>query len=219
MPRSQRSYPRLPFGRRASHGMAWLVATLWLAAGCAPQREAADEPTSGTTVAPALDAALARYAPTGTVARASERGDLDGDGDEDALLVVERAGADAATSPRALLLLRRDAAGALQTAATGPDAILCRRCGGMMGDPLQGLRVGRGEFTLRFEGGSRELWSSEFRFEYVRDRDTWRLTGIAHGGFDRADGKSAERRLTAADFGDVPLASFDPQNYPADALP
>jgi hypothetical protein len=219
MPRSQRQHPRLPFGRRASQATAWLVATVWFAAGCAPQRATADEPTPAAAVAPTLDAALARFAPTGTVARASARGDLDGDGDEDALLVVEREGADAATSPRALLLLRRDAKGTLQAAVTGTNAILCLKCGGMMGDPLQGMRVGRGEFTLRFEGGSRELWSSEFRFAYARDRDTWRLTGIAHGGFDRADGKAAERRLTAADFGDVPLASFDPHDYPADALP
>lgn len=218
MPRSQRPHPCFPVGRRASQATVWLVATVWLAAGCAPQRATADEPAAAG-VAPAVDAALARFAPTGTVLRASVRGDLDGDGDEDALIVVEREDADAATSPRALLLLRRDAAGALHEAVTGPDAILCRKCGGTMGDPLQGVRAGRGEFTLRFEGGSRELWSSEFRFAYARDRETWRLAGIVHGGFDRADGKGAERRLTAADFGDVPLASFDPQNYPADALP
>jgi hypothetical protein len=133
--------------------------------------------------------------------------------------VVEPRGADAATAPRGLLLLLGDATGALQEAMYSPDAILCFKCGGMMGDPLQGMRVGRGEFTLRFEGGSRELWSSEFRFAYVRDRETWRLAGIVHGGFDRADGKGAERRLTAAEFGDVPLESFDPQDYPADALP
>lgn len=218
MPRSQRPHSCFPFGRRASQAAVWLVVALWLAAGCAPQRATADEPASAG-VAPAVDAALARFAPAGTVLRASARGDLDGDGDEDALIVVEREGADAATSPRGLLLLRRDAAGALHEAATGPDAILCRRCGGTMGDPLQGVRAGRGEFTLRFEGGSRELWSSEFRFAYARDGETWRLAGITHGGFDRSDGKAAERRLTAADFGDVPLASFDPQDYPADALP
>jgi hypothetical protein len=218
MPRSQRPHPCFPVGRRASQATVWLLATVWLAAGCAPQRATVDEPASAG-VAPAVDAALARFAPAGTVLRASARGDLDADGDEDALIVVEREDADAATSPRALLLLRRDAAGALQEAMAGPDAILCRKCGGMMGDPLQGMRAGRGEFTLRFEGGSRELWSSEFRFEYARDRETWRLAGITHGGFDRSDGKGAERRLTAADFGDVPLASFDPRDYPADALP
>jgi hypothetical protein len=81
------------------------------------------------------------------------------------------------------------------------------------------VRAGRDEFTLRFEGGSRELWSSEYRFAYARDRETWRLAGIVHGGFDRNDGKGAERRLTTADFGDVSLESFDPEDYPAAALP
>lgn len=218
MSRSQCPHPSVLIGLRTSHAAVWLVMTLWLAAGCAPQRATADAPTSATDT-PAVDAELSRLAPAGTVARASARGDLDGDGDEDALIVFERDDADAATAPRGLLLLRRDANGALHEAANNPGAILCRKCGGMMGDPLQGVRAGRGEFTLRFEGGSRELWSSEFRFEYARDRMTWRLAGIAHGGFDRSDGKGAERRLTTADFGDVSLESFDPEDYPADALP
>lgn len=149
----------------------------------------------------------------------SARGDLDGDGDEDALIVVERAAAEASTAPRALYLLRRGADGALQVALQSPEAILCRTCGGMTGDPLHSIRAGRGEFTLRFEGGSRELWSSEYRFSYASDRDGWRLTGIVFNGFDRADGASAQRSRGPADFGDVPLADFDPDNFPADALP
>lgn len=88
-----------------------------------------------------------------------------------------------------------------------------------MGDPLQGLRIDSGGFTLRFEGGSRELWSSEYRFEYVRDRDGWRLAGIVFAGVDRADGRDALRTRGPADFGDVLLAGFDPGDVPADALP
>ncbi len=219
MQRSQCRHSAFPVDRRASRAAVWLATTLWLAVGCAPQHAAADAPMPATTGTPVVDATLARFAPAGTVLRASARGDLDGDGDEDALIVVEREGAEADTAPRGLLLLRRDAAGALQSVVSNPGAILCRRCGGMMGDPLQGVRIGQAGFTLRFEGGSRELWSSEFRFVYARDRDAWRLAGIVHGGFDRADGKAAERRLGIADFGDVPLESFDPEDHPADALP
>lgn len=162
---------------------------------------------------------LTRLAPTGMVVRAGTRGDLDGDGDEDALVVIERNADHADSAPRGLLLLRRDDSGVLREALSSPNAILCRKCGGMMGDPLHGVRAGHGEFTLRFEGGSRELWSSEYRFVYARERDLWLLTDIVHGGFDRADGKTVERRLTASDFGDVSLESFDPEDYPANALP
>lgn len=162
---------------------------------------------------------LAPFTPTGMTVRANARGDLDGDGDEDALAVIELDADHASSSLRGLLLLRRDASGILHEALSNPNAILCRKCGGMMGDPLQGIRVGHGDITLRFEGGSRELWSSEYRFEYARDRDLWLLTNIVHDGFDRADGKAAKRQLTASDFGEVSLEYFNPEDYPANALP
>lgn len=151
--------------------------------------------------------------------RAVAQGDLDGDGDEDALIVIEHDAGHAASAPRGLLLLRRGVDGDMHEVLESPEAILCQKCGGMTGDPLQGIHIGNGEFTLRFEGGSRELWSSEYRFEYVRDRDFWLLTGVVHGGLDRADGRSTQRRLAASDFGEVSLKSFHPDDYPADALP
>lgn len=163
------------------------------------------------------DVELSRFVPPGATLRMSARDDLDGDGDEDALIAVEHGGVEASDIPRALYLLRRDTDGVLQLAVDSPKAIPCRTCGGMMGDPLQSIRTGRGRFTLRFEGGSRELWSSEYSFEYVPDRDGWRLAGIAFGSFDRADGKSAQRSRGPADLGDVPLAAFDPDDFPADA--
>lgn len=176
-------------------------------------------PTACATPVQSIDADPARFAPTGMTVRAHARGDLDGDGDEDLLIVIERDAGHAGAAPRTLLLLLRDSDGTLQESLDSPNAILCRKSGDMMGDPLQSVQAGVGELTLRFEGGSRELWSSEYRFEYARDRDLWLLSGIIHVSFDRADGKSAERRLTAPDLGEVPLESFAPEDYPANALP
>ena len=167
---------------------------------------------------PQRDAELSPLLPAGVVLDLAAHGDLDADGDDDALLVYAPASANDDAS-RTLQVLLRDADGRLRVSATGPQAILCRRCGGMMGDPLQAVRIGRGEFTLRFEGGSRELWSSEFRFEAARASGGWRLDGIAFVGFDRTDAKRAEQRQGPADFGDVPLETFDPQAFPADVLP
>lgn len=204
---------------------AAFAATLWLTAACASQGAATDRTASaanatGPTPAAAQADDLAAYVPAGTALRASARGDLDGDGDEDALLAIEPTGDSAsATAPRALLLLRRDAGGDLRLAATSPKAILCRNCGGMSGDPLQAMRTGKGEFTLRFEGGSRELWSSEYRFVYRAQDDAWHLADIVSRGFDRDDGKNAQRQQGPADFGDVALGAFDPAQFPADALP
>lgn len=172
----------------------------------------------GLSQPPAPDGELSAFLPPGTSLRLAERGDIDGDGDQDAVIVLD-AGDGAASQPRTLLLLRRDADGRLQRAIESSRAISCRRCGGMLGDPLQGIRIAPGALTLRFEGGSREMWSSEFEFTPVPGGE-WRLTGVTHRGSDRADGgKSAERTLGRDEIGEVSLASFDPTEFPADALP
>lgn len=162
---------------------------------------------------------LTEFVPPGSILQASVRGDFDNDGDEDILAVFARDADRSSTSPRGLLLLRRGEHRRLSKVLDNPTAILCFRCGGMLGDPLQEVRIGPSEITLRFEGGSRELWSSEYRFEYAQGRDLWLLTSIVHGGLDRTGGGSVERRLTPTDFGEVSMATFSSEDYPADALP
>lgn len=172
------------------------------------------------TSLPAVSCGDLEYlAPAQTVVRAVARGDVDNDGDEDVLVVLERGDDRAQANPRELLLLHRDERHRLSEALSSPNAIPCSRCGGTMGDPLQDIRIEPGKIVLRLEGGSRELWSSQYRFEYARDRKLWLLTSIVHGGLDRADGNSAERRLTPTDFGEVSMATFSSEDYPADALP
>jgi hypothetical protein len=174
----------------------------------------------GLSQPPAPDAELSAFLPPGTSLGLTARGDMDGDGDQDAAIVLDGGEGEAARQPRTLLLLRRDADGRLQRAIESPRAISCRRCGGMIGDPLQGIRIAPGAITLRFEGGSRELWSKEFRFTPAPGGDDWWLTGVTHLSFDRADGgKGTERKLSAEEIGEVSLASFDASEFPADALP
>jgi hypothetical protein len=174
--------------------------------------------TACASASPTGDTDLAPWLAEGTSLEMRVFGDADGDGDVDVLLVVDRAPG-RASSPRALLILRRDPDGSLAEALDSPKAILCRACGGMMGDPLQGVSVESGKLTLRFEGGSRELWSSEYRFAYVPARGQWRLMQIAHQGLDRITQASAERRQTIFPAENVPLDLFDPADYPADAIP
>jgi hypothetical protein len=174
----------------------------------------------GLSQPPTPDAEMSAFLPPGTSLGLTARGDIDGDGDQDAVIVLDAGEGDAARQPRPLLLLRRDADGRLQRAIESPRAIACHRCGGMAGDPLQGMRIEPGALTLRFEGGSRELWSSEFEFTPAPGSNAWRLTGVTHHGFDRADGgKSTERTLSAEEIGEVSLASFDASEFPADAMP
>lgn len=191
---------------------------LWAPLGLALLSACTSPP--GRSHPPAPDAELSASLSPGTSLGLTAHGDIDGDGDQDAVIVLDGGEGDAARQPRTLLLLRRDADGRLQRAIESPRAISCRRCGGMMGDPLQGIRMAPGVLTLRFEGGSRELWSSEFQFTPAPGRDAWRLTGVTHHSFDRGEGgKGTERTLGAEEIGEVSLASFDASQFPADAMP
>jgi hypothetical protein len=164
-------------------------------------------------------AGLAPFVSDPSRIRMERRGDLDGDGDEDVLLVLAPPpGADARFDPRTLLVLLRGADGKLAKAVDNPAAIPCERCGGMMGDPLQDIAIGNSGFTLRLEGGSRELWSQTFRFDYSRKDAMWMLVSIEEGGADRATGNAAGKRRSAEDFGAIPLDRFSIDEFPADAL-
>ncbi len=190
---------------------------VWTGLGLALLSACASQP--GLPQPDASDTELSAFLPAGSSLRLAARGDVDGDGDQDVAIVVDAGDGEAARQPRPLLLLRRDAGGRLQRAIDSPRAIACLRCGGMAGDPLQGVRIEPGVLTLRFEGGSRESWSSEFRFTPAPGSGDWRLTGVVHRGFDRAEGgRGSERVLSPEEIGDVSLASFDASDFPADAL-
>lgn len=174
--------------------------------------------TACVTRSTSSGADLLRHVPEDASLEMSVSGDADGDGDADALIVVGR-GPSHDSVPRGLLILRRGPDASLAEAAYGPKAILCRTCGGTMGDPLQSVSAENGELTLRFEGGSRELWSSEYRFRYAPESERWRLNQIVHQGMDRLTGMSAERRLVVSPLEEASLEFFDPADYPADAIP
>lgn len=175
-------------------------------------------PACSTGQTPMSDADVARLVPVGASLVKGDYGDADGDGNADILIVVER-GAGDGSNARGILIFRRESNGSISAAVDSPAAIPCRNCGGMMGDPLQSVSMDGGSVSLRLEGGSRELWSSDYRFDYVPALKQWVLVGIVHSGLDRTTGQSTERRLGRDELGHVPLEIFDPADYPADALP
>ena len=190
--------------RPAQRVTALLASCMWLTA-CATSSAMREDNTI-------------RLATEGASAVLKVSGDADGDGDTDVLVVIDQE-RDQADHPRGLLIFLRGSDGSLTEALESPEAILCSTCGGMMGDPLQGLIVEKGELTLLFEGGSRELWSSEYSFAYVPEHKRWRLVRISHYGLDRLEGTFAERKQTLPSAEIVHLERFNPADYPADPIP
>lgn len=185
-------------------------------ASSAPRSAVAATPIAASTAA----AELTAFVPDPAGIRLERRGDLDGDGDDDVLLVlVAQAGPDARFDPRTLLVLLRGADGKLAKAVDNPKAIPCEHCGGMMGDPLQDIMIDKGGFTLRLEGGSRELWTQAFRFDYSRKDAMWMLASIDEEGADRGTGTTSRKRESPEKFGQVRLDDFMAEEYPANVMP
>lgn len=137
-----------------------------------------------------------------------KRGDVDGDGEQDVLLILQKK-AHAASAPRALMILRGAADGFFQKVVENPDAILCPSCGGIMGDPLSDVRIRPGGFVLMFEGGSRETWSRTYSFAYSKTSGDWTLGRIDTKVLDRIDGRSEENHTTCEQTGAVSIKDFD----------
>lgn len=154
---------------------------------------------------------LQSYIPSGSKLLDSKIGDLDGDGRPDALLVLDHSKGNEKLgegSPRTIVVLVRDASGALRRAAQNDRLVPCETCGGIVGDPYGYVRVENGRFTVAVGGGSRERWSDDYTFAYA-DGD-WFVDQVLRSVSDPDTGAEKQKTLTAKEIGKVRFGDFDP---------
>src|ERR1044072_9884730 len=104
----------------------------------------------------------------GTKAIALEAADLNGDGRGDFVLVLERENPakdedDLPVNERPLLILVRGVDGKLAEAKRNERVVMCSRCGGIFGDPFDGVIVARNTFTVLLYGGSAWRWAYSYK--------------------------------------------------------
>lgn len=159
-----------------------------------------------------VPAELQPFVEKGTTVLAIERGDLNRDGRDDVVLVLEPPDPD---QPRPLLLLVRDPKGVLQLAKRNAKAVACLECGGMMGDPFQGITVEKGRFTIEHYGGSSWRWSVSTTFAWSRRDQSWQLVRVESASFHASDPEREEKKVHTPprDFGLIDVSEFDPDDY------
>ena len=162
---------------------------------------------------------LQAHIPSGSKLLDSKIGDLNGDGRPDALLVLDHGndGKQGAARPRTIVLLVRDAGGQLQVSAQNDKVVPCSTCGGLLGDPYGYARIDKDGFTVVIEGGSRQRWSSEYKFQY--SAQNWYLQKAERSAYDQISEQHMEKTFTPADFGQVAFSDFDPSTLPEVVLP
>jgi hypothetical protein len=156
----------------------------------------------------------------GTKAIALEAADLNGDGRGDFVLVLEREHPatdkdDFPVNQRPLLILLRGEGGRLAAAKRNERLVMCSKCGGVFGDPFEGVEAGRNTFTVNFYGGSNWRWKYSYRFNYSRVDQTWQLVRAEEVEYHTSDPDKMKTRVFTPprDYGKIDLADFDPENY------
>ena len=153
------------------------------------------------------------------------KGDLNKDKRDDYLLVLKTAGEDTFSfdntdwdAHRPILVIIRQANGTLKTIAVNNELIFCKNCGGIMGDPYQGLVIKPGEFTADFYGGSSWRWAESFTFRYDAVKKNWFLQTHKSTNFQSGDPDKtmSESIISRTEMGDISIEKFTP-HYNADS--
>lgn len=218
----------MPFNCR--HLRVLILGTSALLAACsadAPPSQATDAPTAATSpTETAKEAAMSTlmsedinaFVPAGMKLVDSVRGDLTGNGGNDALLVAAAPSpADAMLGqgqPRSVLLLRDQGKGVLQLAARNDRLVPCERCGGLAGDPYAFSAIHNGTFSVSVSGGSRERWASDYHFQYQADGKRWQLARVERVVSDTITDEQKTQQLDASELGQPGFTDFDPATLP-----
>jgi hypothetical protein len=151
---------------------------------------------------------------------AFETADLDRDGRPDALLVLEattRQPDDEESDgfTRTLVVLLGQPDGTYREAARNAKVAYCTGCGGVMGDPFEGVEVKPGSFTVSNAGGSNRRWTHAYTFNYSRRDRTWQLVRVTSHAFHTSQPDLEEVKVSTPpkDFGKIAIADFDPENW------
>ena len=173
-----------------------------------------------------IPAEVRPFVEQGTKAIALEAADLNGDGRGDFVLVLERENPakdadDFPVNERPLLILLRGAEGRLSAAKRNERLVMCSKCGGVFGDPFEGVEAGRNTFTVNFYGGSNWRWKYAYKFNYSRIDRTWQLVRAEEINYHTSDPDKAETKIYTPprDFGKIDIADFDPEKYKRPSKP
>ena len=213
----------------------YLIPLLVLISACGTQQHevrGAMQDTTGVTPGPAQPAPVSEepkdqdelmpFLLAGHEILNVQKGDINNDQLEDVIL-IQHANNEAETSetadhpqPRPLMLLLRKLDGTLHLAGRNDQVVMCIDCGGMMGDPYQGIVIKGNYFSIENYGGSAWRWSRIITFKYRPDRQDWYLH--KEGGLSyhtaSSDSTMEESIKTVEDFGEVRFEEYQAEEAP-----
>ncbi|MBI2417123.1 MAG: hypothetical protein HYV28_04350 [Ignavibacteriales bacterium] len=153
----------------------------------------------------------------GTWVLALQEADLNGDGKMDYVMILTKEDSDPYNDDgqRPLILLIRKPDNSLYMAKRNENIVLCKECGGILGDPFASLKAEKKTFTITHFGGDALRWFYSYTFNYSRVDNTWQLV--------RAEERSSNIYSPEDDwdsvftppkhFGKIDFSDFDPNDF------
>ena len=146
----------------------------------------------------------------------SVSGDLNRDEYKDLLiaykLINEAEVSDVIDNPakRPLLVYLGQEDGSYVKAARCDYAVMCVDCGGVWGDPYEGLAIKNGYFTVEHYGGSNWRWTRYITFKYSESDLKWYLHKDGGDSYHSSDPENIETSIkTVDDFGIIEFKDFE----------
>jgi hypothetical protein len=171
---------------------------------------------SGVTIPAELEAFIEPQ----TILLAHAAADLNGDGLSDYVFILEKqknqpSDPDIEQGQRPLKIALRGSDHALRVVKTNDKIVYCSSCGGVFGDPFDGLTARTKSFTVSHYGGSNWRWAKTAKFNYSRIDDTWQLVRVEEHSYHTSDPENIEsaRYTPPKDFGKIDIVDFDPYNF------
>jgi hypothetical protein len=180
---------------------------------CCQVSFAGQRPTDDTIILPQK---IAKFIPSGYALIDTAMGDLNLDKYRDIIIVLKTVGEDTALDAtefkRPLLLLLGHADKTFTLAARNDNVVYCYQCGGMFGDPYDGVEIKKGIFTVHHFGGSNNRWSNDIIFKYLSTDMTWYLYKIVDKNWSVFHLDKVETNVqTKKIFGVVRFDKYNPE--------
>lgn len=171
---------------------------------------------SKTFEADKIPSEIKAFIPDGYEPISAATGDLNMDAIPDAVLVVkkpnEKETSDVVDHPtkRPLLVLLGEGKNKYKLAGRNDNVVLCVDCGGIFGDPFEGVSIKNGFFSVEHYGGSAWRWTKIITFKYSPADKNWLLSRVGSDSYHTSDPNKVKTTIkTAKNFGKVLFEKYD----------
>ena len=158
-----------------------------------------------------IPTSVSSQVPAGWTVKEVIKGQLNNDTKQDMVVVVENKNTE--EIPRKIMIFFADDKN-YKLSGTSDLAVFCEKCGGIFGDPYNGVQIDKKKIIINNYGGSAWRWTDDFTFAYSRIDQQWQLVKIEKSSFHSSNPEKVKYTTKLPkEFGKISLENFDPEKF------